>query len=263
MLKTLKERVSQKVWHSLPSTVAFSFCWCCSCLISFLFFFPDSVMLALGLVLMGQKMSQRAAAMRRWRKEGVSWHSPSLLQVMDGDETFIHHSSHDLMPLPLLTAQNSPALEKLLPQLLQENHDTFKEGRNTRVFRAPHQIWRNKQQQLKHIQAFFELADSNNLNSETMQIWNWRLESKSGVDENWAKNALWDILFWKLELTFWGHSNKCFFSLSSIYFSHTLSHKKSYRETTQQVVFMKHLQQRVMYITQCNQDTATVCYWCI
>lgn len=64
-------------------------------------------------------------------EEEVGPHSPSLLQVMDGDETFVHHSSHDLTLLPLLAAQNSPPLEELLAQLLQENQDSTFEQRSS------------------------------------------------------------------------------------------------------------------------------------
>lgn len=62
-----------------------------------------------------------------WRSRSVSrptlcpdsCHSLSLLQVMDGDETLVDHGAHDLMSLPLLSAQNSPPLEKLLTEFLQ------------------------------------------------------------------------------------------------------------------------------------------------
>lgn len=52
-----------------------------------------------------------------------SCHSLSLLQVMDGDETLVDHSAHDPMPLPLLSAQNSPPLEKLLTEFLQRDDE--------------------------------------------------------------------------------------------------------------------------------------------
>lgn len=42
---------------------------------------------------------------------------------MDGDETLIDHGSDYLMFLPLLFAQNSPPLEKLLTQFLQDDNE--------------------------------------------------------------------------------------------------------------------------------------------
>lgn len=120
---------------------AFSCCRCCSCLSSFLFFFPDRVMFALGLDLKekwwdltGNNNNMKwihfwvcsplkiTSSFTQHIKYWVSVdHWLPLLQVMDGDETLVDHGSDNLPFLPLVSAENSPPLEKLLPQLLQDD----------------------------------------------------------------------------------------------------------------------------------------------
>ena len=135
----------------LPSMVAFSCCMCISCLSSFLFFFPDNVMFALGLELKpfhvtGIKPETRDRNHSAINNQLINKHmktsssvytvlfrlcfrvklnlSHPLLQVMDGDQTVVHHGADDLTPLLLLSTQNTPPLEKVPAELLQQTSST-------------------------------------------------------------------------------------------------------------------------------------------